>query len=72
MSLTQSQGEAIIAKVMRYMPPGFFDRLSKYYEEFTENELKSFKPMLETAKDCTAFYSNSIFWTYRHSNVHQD
>ena len=62
------------------MPPGFFERLPKYYnKEFSENELRSFKPILDMANildmpilDCTAFYSNSIFWTYRQSNMQDD
>ena len=58
---------------MRYKPPKFFERLAKYYEGLNDNELKSFKPILGKAKDCTAFYSSySIFWTYHHSNSHQD
>ena len=30
--VSKNQGEEIIARIMRYMPPGFFDRLLKYYE----------------------------------------
>ena len=37
-----------------------------------DDELRSFKPILDNAKDCTVFYLDLIFWSYRHSNSHQD
>jgi glutamine synthetase type III len=37
-------GRREITGMMRYMPPGFFERLPKYYYGFSEGELRSFKP----------------------------
>ena len=71
-SVSRDDGEAIIAGIMRYMPPGFFERLPKYYYEFSEGELRSFRPNLDMAKDYSDFYSDSLFWSYRHSNIQED
>ena len=43
--MNQSKGEEIIARISRYMPPKFFERLPKYYVGLNADELRSFRTL---------------------------
>ena len=56
--LIEKQGEEMLAKVMRHMPPNFFDRLPKYVESLSDVNKKYLLTMLDITRENTAFYSN--------------